>query len=164
MPTLHIALFPAATLVIARQVAGCQVIGHCPSSDHTPLKKNVLKWPRKWAQVFFFYATPFCHAGRPKSDAIAKSRRRKTPVKQRRRLSPLVHELSLVSSTSQWFRTTKNTDLSTGPLTCSFARSLAPLTHSLALPCSLRSCASLHTLICLLVLFAHSLACGTVND
>ena len=31
-----------------------------------------------------------------------------------------------------WARSTKNPDLSTGPLTRPFTRSLAPLTHSLA--------------------------------
>ena len=38
-----------------------------------------------------------------------------------------------------WFRTAKNQDVSTGLLACPFARSLAPLTHLLALHCLLRS-------------------------
>ena len=38
----------------------------------------------------------------------------------------------------QWGRTAKNRDVSTGLLTRPFARSLAPLTQSLALHCSLR--------------------------
>ena len=56
-----------------------------------------------------------------------------------------------------WARTTKNTDWCTGPLACPFARSLAPLTHLLALHYSLRS------LVRLLAHFAHSLTRGTVN-
>ena len=44
-----------------------------------------------------------------------------------------------------WARTTKNTDCSTGPLTCPFARLLVPPTRPLT-----------H--------YAHSLAHGTVND
>ena len=54
--------------------------------------------------------------------------------------------------------------LSTGPLACPFARLLAPLTRSLAPDCSLRLCPLLHSLVCSLTHFAHSLACGTVND
>ena len=38
-----------------------------------------------------------------------------------------------------WSGTNKNRDVSTGSLTRPFARSLAPLTHSLAPDCSLRS-------------------------
>ena len=45
----------------------------------------------------------------------------------------------------------------------SFARSLAPLTCSLAPDCSLRSRPPLRSLICSLAHFAHFLACGTVN-
>ena len=45
-----------------------------------------------------------------------------------------------------WFRTAMNPDLSTGPLARPFDRSLAPLTHSLALHCLLCSCAPLRSL------------------
>ena len=47
------------------------------------------------------------------------------------------------SPAPQWFRTAKNRDLSTGPLACSFARSLAPLTQLFALHCSIHSCVPL---------------------
>ena len=40
-----------------------------------------------------------------------------------------------------WSKTTKNSDVSTGPLVRPFARSLVPLTQLLSLPCSLH----LHT-------------------
>ena len=63
-----------------------------------------------------------------------------------------------------WLITAKNTDLSTGPLASPFARSLAPLTRSLAPDCSLRSRPPLRSLIRSLSHFAHSLACGTMND
>ena len=39
----------------------------------------------------------------------------------------------------QWGTTAKNSDVSTGPLACPFARLLTPLTCSLAPDCSLRS-------------------------
>ena len=64
---------------------------------------------------------------------------------------------------SLWARTTKNTDRSTGPLARPFARSLAPLTRSLAPDCSLRSRPPLRSLVRSLAHFAHSLASGTVN-
>ena len=63
-----------------------------------------------------------------------------------------------------WSITAKNTDCSTGPLACPFARSLAPLTCSLAPNCSLRSRPPLRSLVRSLAHFAHSFACGTVND
>ena len=63
-----------------------------------------------------------------------------------------------------WARITKNPDCSTGPLARPFAHLLAPLTHLLALPCSLCSHAPLHSLIHLLAHFAHSLAHGKVID
>ena len=59
-----------------------------------------------------------------------------------------------------WSITAKNTDRSTGPLARPFARSLAPLTRSLAPDCSLRSRPPLHSL----AHFTHSLARETVND
>ena len=65
---------------------------------------------------------------------------------------------------SLWSITAKNTDCSTGPLARPFARSLAPLTRSLAPDCSLRSRPPLRSLVCSLAHFAHSLARGTVND
>ena len=61
-----------------------------------------------------------------------------------------------------WSGTNKNTDVSTGSLARPFARSLAPLTHSLAPDCSLRSRPPLRSLIRSLAHFAHSLARGTV--
>ena len=63
-----------------------------------------------------------------------------------------------------WSITANNTDCSTGPLARPFARSLAPLTRSLASDCSLRSRPPLRSLVCSLAHFAHSLARGTVND
>ena len=63
-----------------------------------------------------------------------------------------------------WSITAKNTDCSTGPLARPFARSLAPLTHSLAPDCSLRSRPPLRSLVRSLAHFAHSLAHGTVNN
>ena len=51
------------------------------------------------------------------------------------------------STSAQLFRTAMNRGASTGPLTYSFARFLAPLTHSFALLCSLRSCAPLRTFV-----------------
>ena len=66
--------------------------------------------------------------------------------------------------TALWARTGKNTDWSTGPLVRSLARSLAPLTHSLAPHYSLHSRAPLCSLACLLAHFAHSLTRGKVHD
>ena len=63
-----------------------------------------------------------------------------------------------------WFRSAKNRDVSTGPLARPFARSLAPLTRSLAPDCSLRSRPPPRSLVRSLAHFAHSLARGTVND
>ena len=62
------------------------------------------------------------------------------------------------------FRTAKNSDMSTGPLACPFAHARAPLTHSLAPPCSLRSRAPLHSFVCSLAHFTHSLARGKVYN
>ena len=67
-------------------------------------------------------------------------------------------------STPMWSGTNKNRDVSTGPLARTFARSLTPLTRSLAPDCSLRSRPPLHSLVPSLAHFAHSLARGTVND
>ena len=63
-----------------------------------------------------------------------------------------------------WSITAKNTDKSPGPLARPFARSLAPLTCSLAPDCSLRSRPPLRSLVRSLAHIAHSLARGTVND
>ena len=63
-----------------------------------------------------------------------------------------------VNAPSLWSITVKNTDWSTGPLARPFARSLAPLTHSLAPDCSRPPLRSLTRSL------AHSLACGTMND
>ena len=62
-----------------------------------------------------------------------------------------------------WSRTNKNRDVSTGPLARPFARSLAPLTRSLAPDCSLCSRPPLRSLVGSLAHFAHSLARGKVN-
>ena len=48
-----------------------------------------------------------------------------------------------VADGALWSGTTKNRDVSAAPLACPFARLLTPLTHALALPCSLHLCASL---------------------
>ena len=53
-----------------------------------------------------------------------------------------------------WFRATKNQDITTGPLTCTFTHLLALLTHSLTLHCSLSSHVPLHPFI---LKIAHSL-------
>ena len=62
-----------------------------------------------------------------------------------------------------WSGTSKNRDVSTGPLARPFACSLAPLTRSLAPDCSLRSRSPLRSLVRSLAHFAHSLARGKVN-
>ena len=49
-------------------------------------------------------------------------------------------------SAARWFTTAENRDVSTGPFR--IARSLAPLTHSLAPHCSLRSRAPLRSFVC----------------
>ena len=65
-------------------------------------------------------------------------------------------------ATALWSGTNKNRDVSTRPLAHPFARSLAPLTRSLAPDCSLRLRPPLHSLVCSLAHFAHSLARGKV--
>ena len=55
-----------------------------------------------------------------------------------------------------WARSTKNPDCSTGPLARPFARSLAPLTRSLAPDCSLCSRPPLRSLVRSLAHFARS--------
>ena len=67
------------------------------------------------------------------------------------------------NSYAKWAGLTKNTDWSTGPLARPFARSLAPLTHSLATDCSLRSRPPLRSLVRSLAHFAHSLSRGKMN-
>ena len=59
--------------------------------------------------------------------------------------------------------TNKNRDVRTGPLARPFACSLAPLTRSFALDCSLRSRPPLRSLVCLLAHFTHSLTRVKVN-
>ena len=84
-----------------------------------------------------------------------------------KRLCPSVRasiRRSVRPSVSLWSGTTKNKDVGTGPLACLFGRSLAPLTHSLAPPCSLCSCAPLRSFICSLAHFAHSQARGKMSD
>ena len=68
------------------------------------------------------------------------------------------------SAHAQWSGTAKNQDVSTGPLARPFARSLAPLTRSLAPDCLLRSRPLLRSLIRSLAHFAYSLARGKVYD
>ena len=58
---------------------------------------------------------------------------------------PTCRLLMFYVSPPQWSRITKNPDVSTEPLACPFARSLAPLTHSLA-PHLLCYCAPLRSL------------------
>ena len=65
---------------------------------------------------------------------------------------------------AQWFETTKNQDVSTGPLDCPFTYSILPLTHLLAPHCLLCLRAPLRSFICSLAHFAHSRAHGKVND
>ena len=55
--------------------------------------------------------------------------------------------LSAFTLLALWLITAKNTDCSTGPLARPFARSLAPLTRSLAPDCSLRSRPPLRSLV-----------------
>ena len=63
-----------------------------------------------------------------------------------------------------WSGSTKNRDVSTGPLAGPFAHSLAPLTRSLAPDSSLRSHPPLCSLVCSLAHFAHSLDWMSQND
>ena len=58
-----------------------------------------------------------------------------------------------------WARITENTDCCTGPLARPFARSLAPLTRSLAPDCSLCSRPPLCSLVCLLTSLTPLLMC-----
>ena len=69
-----------------------------------------------------------------------------------------------IETAAQRGRTAKDWDVSTGPLAHLFARSLAPLTHSLAPDCSLHSRPLLRLLVRSLAHFAHSLARGEVID
>ena len=66
-------------------------------------------------------------------------------------------------TTALWSITAKNTKCSTGPLARLFARSVAPLTRSLAPDCSLRLHPPLRSFVRSLAHFAHSLARGKVN-
>ena len=68
-----------------------------------------------------------------------------------------------VGAGALWSGTNKNRDVSTGPLARPFARSLAPLTRSLAPDCLLRLRPPLRSLVSSLAHFAHSLARGKVN-
>ena len=77
---------------------------------------------------------------------------------------PTETEWSVTNCHSLWAKSTKTPDFSTGPLARPFARSLAPLTRSLALDCWLRSRPPLCSLVRSLAHFAHFLARGTVND
>ena len=77
---------------------------------------------------------------------------------------PTETEWSVTNCHSLWAKSTKTPDFSTGPLARPFARSLAPLTRSLAPHNSLRSRAVRRLFIRSLAHFAHSLARGTVND
>ena len=66
----------------------------------------------------------------------------------------------LLHASALWSGTNKERHVSTGPLARPFACSLAPLTRSLALDCSLCSHPPLRSLIRSLAHFAHSLARG----
>ena len=68
-----------------------------------------------------------------------------------------------VKNDALWSGTNKNRNIDTWPLARLFPHSLAPLTHSLAPDCSLRSRPPLRSLVRSLAHFAHSLARGTVN-
>ena len=78
--------------------------------------------------------------------------------------SAVVHTMESKKGVALWSGTNKNRDLSTGPLARPFARSLPPLTRSLAPDCSLRSRPLLRSLDCSLAHFAHSLPGGKVID
>ena len=69
-----------------------------------------------------------------------------------------------VGADALWSGTNKYRDVSTGPLARPFARSLAPLTRSLAPDCSLRSRPPLCSLVRSLAHCAHSLALGEVRN
>ena len=75
----------------------------------------------------------------------------------------MIPESKISSAATLWSITDKNTDWSTGPLARPFARSLAPLTRTLAPDGSLRSRPPLRSLVRSLAHFAHSLARGKVN-
>ena len=70
----------------------------------------------------------------------------------------------LCRSISQWARSTKKPDVSTGPLACPFAHSLAPLTRSLTPHYLLGSCASLTRSLPHSLCFNPSLTPSLVND
>ena len=99
----------------------------------------------------------YCIAKGKPSDGEEKEKEREKKRK-RYRCIYLTHAAAL------WSGTNKNRDVSTGPLARPFARSLAPLTHSLAPDCSLHSRPPLRSLVRSLAHFAHSLARGTVSD
>ena len=52
------------------------------------------------------------------------------------------------SNHARWFSTAENRDVRTRPLACPLARSLAPLTHSLAPHCSHRTACTIHSFAC----------------
>ena len=66
-----------------------------------------------------------------------------------------------IQTAAQWIKTAKNWDGSTGPIARSFARSLAPITYSLAPHCSLCSRAPLRSFV---RSFVHSLTPKLVGN
>ena len=83
-------------------------------------------------------------------------------TEQKRKRKNYANETDSVLDWALWSTIFKNPDESTGPLACPFACLL--LTCLLAPPSLLCSQAPLRSLVRLLTHFAHSLACGTVND
>ena len=61
-----------------------------------------------------------------------------------------------------WARSSKNPDVSTGPLTRLFTRSLTPLTPALVLHCLLRSCAPLRSFTLLTLLLVGQWVIGWI--
>ena len=78
--------------------------------------------------------------------------------------SLLSHWLKWPNKRALWARSTKNTDWSTGPLACPFARSLTPFTRLFAPHYLLCSGALLRSLARTFAHFAHSWARGKVNN
>ena len=123
-----------------------------PIAPPTPSKKPLAEFSKlllpldaNYRILFFhFFPTPSSHILLPTP----------TPSKNLQNSPTLAPPRSHFRS-SLWFRITKNRDWGTGPLARPFARSL---THSLAPDCSLRSRPPLHSLVCSLAHFAHSLA------
>ena len=76
---------------------------------------------------------------------------------------PCFPSIAIDDDEGLWSGRNKNRDVRTGPLACPFARSLAPLTHSLAPPCLLCLRAPLRSFVCSLAHYAHYQARGKVG-